>query len=397
MRSVAIESVERPYQIYCDMDGVLVDFDAAFKQLTGDLLWNDAVKELGLDEIWRRINAGGSEWWAQLHWAKDGQQLWNFIKDKGTIILTAGTTSMTGKKADEGKRKWCNKHLGSSVEVVVTDRGTDKQYWAEPSHILIDDLEENIRAWRARGGIGIHHKNTPQTIFELKEHLISFSPGDQLEEDWRSLAADGLFGLSTLKGMAGHKTQVPHSPRSGKPTITQVGYKSGSVQKVNPMNASSPEQVLMSYENSKDNPKGGYDKAQGRWYPHKSLEGGADTIAYGHKLQPGEDFSAGITDEEAITLLRQDIARREAAIRKALPNYDSLPQYVKNGLVSAWYRGDLGSKATPKTVALMKAGDWSKAASEYLNSQDYKTGFAGVKKRMEDNAAAFSQYAKRSA
>jgi GH24 family phage-related lysozyme (muramidase) len=159
------------------------------------------------------------------------------------------------------------------------------------------------------------------------------------------------------------------------------------------MNASSPEQVLMSYENSKDNPKGGYDKAQGRWYPHRSLEGGSDTIAYGHKLLPGEDFSKGITDEEAVTLLRQDIAKREVAIRKALPTYDSLPQYVKNGIISAWYRGDLGPKATPKTMALMKAGDWSQAATEYLNSRDFKTGFAGVKKRMQDNADAFTKFA----
>jgi GH24 family phage-related lysozyme (muramidase) len=384
MRPVAIKSDERPYQIYCDMDGVLVDFDQAFKKLMDGKLWNDAVEAYGLEELWRRINSGGPRWWAELHWAKDGEQLWDFIKDKGTIILTAGTTSMTGKRADEGKREWCRKHLGPAVEVIVTDRGTDKKYWAAPNHILIDDLEENIRAWRTRGGIGIHHRDTPQTIAQLKEHILSFSPDEQLEEDWRSLATAGLLGLSTLKGMAAHKHVIPHAVKSTKSTVTHT---------IKPMDASSPEQVLMSYENSKDNPKGGYDRVKGRWFPHKSIEGGSDTIAYGHKIQAGEDFSAGITDEQAVTLLRQDIARREVAIRKALPTYDDLPQYVKNAIVSAWYRGDLGPKATPKTMALMKAGDWSQAASEYLNSQDYKTGFTGVKKRMQDNAAAFSKFA----
>ena len=380
------------YQIYCDMDGVLVDFDSAIKKVTGGKLWDEAIRDLGLEELWRLINLGGSAWWAELNWSKDGQKLWDFLRDKNPIILTAGAISRTGDRALNGKKAWCLKHLGPKPEVIVADHGTDKKFWSEPGHILIDDLEENIRAWRSRGGIGIHHKNADQTISELKEHILTFAPNDDLEEnwrslDWRSLATAGLLGLSTVKGMAGHKAQIPHSSQSGKPAITQAAYK------VNPMNASSPEQVLMSYENSKDNPKGGYDKAKGRWYPHRSLEGGSDTIAYGHKLLPGEDFSKGITDEEAITLLRQDIAKCEVAIRKALPNYDSLPQYVKNGIISAWYRGDLGPKATPKTMALMKAGDWSQAATEYLNSRDFKTGFAGVKKRMQDNADAFTKFA----
>lgn len=369
------------YQIYCDLDGVLVDFDTGLKKVTGGKLWNDAVRDLGLEELWRLINLGGTKWWADLNWSRDGQKLWEFLRDKNPIILTAGAISRTGDRAVEGKKAWCLKHLGPKYEVIVADHGTDKKFWSEPGHILIDDLEENIRAWRSRGGIGIHHKDAAQTILELKEHILTFAPNDDLEEDWRSLAAAGLLGVSTLKGMAAtHKSKTPAPP-------TPISHT------VKPMNASSPEQVLMSYENSKDNPKGGYDKAKGRWYPHKSLEGGADTIAYGHKIQPGEDFSKGLSDEEAVTLLRQDIAKREVAIRKALPNYDSLPQYVKNGIVSAWYRGDLGPKATPKTMALMKAGDWSRAAAEYLNSHDFKTSFAGVKKRMQDNAAAFSKYA----
>lgn len=40
-------------------------------------------------------------------------------------------------------------------------------------------------------------------------------------------------------------------------------------------------------ENSKDNPRGGYDAGTDRWYPHRSHEGGADTIAYGIKLSNG--------------------------------------------------------------------------------------------------------------
>jgi hypothetical protein len=50
----------------------------------------------------------------------------------------------------------------------------------------------------------------------------------------------------------------------------------------------------------------------GKWYPHGSAEGGRKTIAYGHKLKVGEDFSNGITDQEAIQLLIKDLTNHKA-------------------------------------------------------------------------------------
>lgn len=59
----------------------------------------------------------------------------------------------------------------------------------------------------------------------------------------------------------------------------------------------------------------GFDVKTGRWLPHASVEGGTPTIAYGHKLQPGETYKQGITEEQALRLLNQDleIARMKAA------------------------------------------------------------------------------------
>ena len=51
-----------------------------------------------------------------------------------------------------------------------------------------------------------------------------------------------------------------------------------------------------------------------KWYPHKSVEGGTDTIAYGHKLQPGEDFRMGLTQQQAMELLKKDI---QVAVNRA--------------------------------------------------------------------------------
>jgi len=145
--------------------------------------------------------------------------------------------------------------------------------------------------------------------------------------------------------------------------------------------------VIKKFENSKDYAKGGYNKAKARWFPHKSLEGGSDTIAYGHKIQKGEDFSEGITDDEAIKLLEKDINRKIHDAKRLIKNFDSLPLTVRIAVINALYRGDMG----PKTMALLASHRFGEAAKEYLNHREYKTtSNKGVKKRMEWNAAVIN-------
>lgn len=45
----------------------------------------------------------------------------------------------------------------------------DKQYHCEVGDILIDDSSINIEQWRARGGIGILHTSTDDTIEQLRK------------------------------------------------------------------------------------------------------------------------------------------------------------------------------------------------------------------------------------
>lgn len=73
--------------------------------------------------------------------------------------------------------------------------------------------------------------------------------------------------------------------------------------------------------------KAGFDKETNTWKPHKSLEGGRSTIAWGHKLTPEEakgnyvmvgdtkvSLDTGLTNEQADALFKQDmdIAKTEA-------------------------------------------------------------------------------------
>jgi len=87
-----------------------------------------------------------------------------------------------------------------------------------------------------------------------------------------------------------------------------------------------PSQVDPSFvnyiKNAENGIRKGFDKKRGRWFPHKSVEGGSDTIAYGHKLQQGENYSKGITEDEAIKLLNRDIQiARDKARKEVDKNY----------------------------------------------------------------------------
>lgn len=210
------------FEIYCDLDGVLVDFFGALKQLTGGKNWNESIRDLGIDEVWRLINLSESKWWADLEWMKDGQKLWEFLSDKNPTILTASSTSRTGDRAIKGKEIWCTKHLGASTKVIIADHGHDKKNWAGPKHILIDDLEENIRPWREAGGIGIQHQNAAQTISELGRYYPKPGPEKPLKEDWKALAAAGLMGLGALSspGTAAGATVI--MPRHSAPVEKAV-------------------------------------------------------------------------------------------------------------------------------------------------------------------------------
>ena len=151
--------------------------------------------------------------------------------------------------------------------------------------------------------------------------------------------------------------------------------------------------VIKQFENSKDNRKGGFDKKLKKWLPHKSLEGGSDTIAYGHKIQPNESapnktkrWKDGLTDSEALKLLEKDIQSKVTYAKKHIKNFDNMPITVKIATVNALYRGDMG----PNTMNLLSQNNFRDAAKEYLNHREYKTtANVGVKKRMDWNAAVF--------
>lgn len=151
------------YTIYCDLDGVLCDFNKGYKDLTG-VDTSNYVK--GDKTFWQPITDAGASFWANLEWMPDGQTLWNYIKKYKPQILSAPSKD-PGSKV--GKEAWCKMHMPGQYEKLNLVPRFIKQRFSKPGKILIDDMEETILEWNKKGGIGIHHTSATTTIFELKK------------------------------------------------------------------------------------------------------------------------------------------------------------------------------------------------------------------------------------
>jgi len=194
------ESSNFPYQIYCDMDGVLVNFEgAAIEQINKDLKdetitgknidkLREKLAQLGRYEIikqdldkmdkgnrlqsarnymYRRLD-DDEEFWANLPWAVGGQELWSYISKFNPYILTA---PMKGEGSKKGKDIWIQKNLNPRPEKVFMSH--KKYNWAvgdeDKPNILIDDFTTNTIPWEEHGGIAILHTDTSSTIQKLEK------------------------------------------------------------------------------------------------------------------------------------------------------------------------------------------------------------------------------------
>jgi len=148
------------YKIYCDMDGVLVDFDKGYKELTGKEASFDTPKE----EFWDSITKAGAKFWIKLDWMPDGKQLWSYIKPYNPDLLSAPSREESSKI---GKFVWVKRNVPGTK--LILRQAERKQEFATPNSILIDDRKDNIQRWKDAGGIGIHHTSAADTIQQLKD------------------------------------------------------------------------------------------------------------------------------------------------------------------------------------------------------------------------------------
>jgi FMN phosphatase YigB (HAD superfamily) len=158
------------YQIYCDMDGVLTDFEKRFVTLLqqeGPKYYSKATiaqvtrpkhfdKLEGTEEFWKFIDQHiGLEFWSDMEWMPNGRELWNFIQPYGPKLLTSPSRDNTSRL---GKRLWVKENLVPAPEVLFRF-GDAKSDFANENAILIDDKPSNLVAFASKGGIAIEVKD----------------------------------------------------------------------------------------------------------------------------------------------------------------------------------------------------------------------------------------------
>ena len=156
-------------RIYCDMDGVLCDFKKHAEKVTGVSIakWSTLSKA----EKWGPIKED-RYFWSTMPWMAGGKQLWNFISMYRPHILSAYVEESFDPNCIPGKSHWARTKLGIAPGRINLVKRVQKQNYAKVAGqpaILIDDYPKNTTQFTQRGGIGIHHTSTANTIKELKK------------------------------------------------------------------------------------------------------------------------------------------------------------------------------------------------------------------------------------
>ena len=156
-----------PYKIYCDMDGVLTDFEERFEHFSG-MKPKEYENKFGTPAFWELIDVKvGIKFWAGMKFMPQGQQLWDFIKPYQPDLLTSPSRD-NGSRL--GKNIWVKNHLNPKPKTIFA-YSADKQRYANENSILIDDKKSNIEQWASKGGIAIRCKDgdANSVIEKLKE------------------------------------------------------------------------------------------------------------------------------------------------------------------------------------------------------------------------------------
>ena len=187
-------------KVFCDMDGVLVNFEKgaveavnkALKRPPAGLsaLAGEVIEELGRNFVTakdlEKYTPTGSkkasefmylvvhddvEFWANLEWNPEGKKLWEGIKEKGVTILTSPMDKKGAQGSLEGKLIWLEKNLGlGNIKGIVFEH--EKFRYANAGgtqNVLFDDFMSKVGPWREEGGLGFHFQNNAEEALTFLE------------------------------------------------------------------------------------------------------------------------------------------------------------------------------------------------------------------------------------
>ena len=152
--------------IYLDMDGVLCNFDKAYRAYDP---YKEDRKKFRQAVLEYRI-------FETLEMMPDTQELLNHVSRlRGVnieILTSVGTFDKSqGEAAKMQKIKWLNDH-NIPYRTNFSRNKEEKSNWAMPNSILIDDSAGCVAPFIAKGGNAILHKHSSDTIRILDSLIL---------------------------------------------------------------------------------------------------------------------------------------------------------------------------------------------------------------------------------
>jgi len=189
-----------------------------------------------------------------------------------------------------------------------------------------------------------------------------------VDEGWRDWLAAAAIGASTLGGVAGLQAKPVKVSKQlvnvRKPqTVQQAKLVAPGKTFDKSLDKTFDKSFVDYIKFVENNTRKGFNKEKKLWYPHKSFEGGSDTIAYGHKIVPGEDYSSGITEEQAEQLLVRDLNKAKAQVLREVKGRELSKKQMEMFVDFVFNMGTL--KKFPKFTKAVLNGDVTTVKAQY--------------------------------
>jgi hypothetical protein len=113
------------HTLFCDLDGVLVDFDAGVRKIFGK-----PAHEVPPNRLWPAIHSS-KHFFRDLPWTIDGEELWDALQKSAHSVNILTGISMRGAIVQD-KYEWCKRELCIETNLVDFTGISGKKH--EPAH-----------------------------------------------------------------------------------------------------------------------------------------------------------------------------------------------------------------------------------------------------------------------
>lgn len=145
-------------RLYLDCDGVLADFDGAFRERFGHSSRGYQARH-GTPAFWRDIRREEPQFYLFLPLLPDARALFDAVAHLRPTILTG---CPSGGWAEPQKIAWAGVHFPGTP--IITCMARDKSRHCQPGDVLVDDREKYRDLWEDAGGVFILHRSAAESI-----------------------------------------------------------------------------------------------------------------------------------------------------------------------------------------------------------------------------------------